>query len=192
MRKNYNFATQADLLEHLADRVDQTTADFVDLTVNLTSDQLRWRPEQNQWSIAECVSHILLVDGPYVSQIEKQYSVGPVDPAPSDAYMTSWAGRLMLNTVDPDTARRVPTVGAFKPVEIPVDFIADFVEHQERLKKSIKESAARNLNLVRVSSPVSKLIRFRLGECLHFLVIHQIRHLHQARRVRLDSNFPES
>lgn len=191
MRRNYNFETQRELLEYLTDRVNETTAEFVDLTVNLTADQLRWRPGKGQWSIAECISHILLVDGPYVSQIEDRIALGPVDPQPDSHYHTTWLGRLMLNTVDPATARRVPTAGAFKPVTIPVDFVTDLVKHQKRFKKNIASAAQRNLNLVRVSSPVSKLIRFRLGECLHFLVIHQIRHLNQARRVKQHPDFPK-
>jgi hypothetical protein len=190
MRRNNNFETQKDLLEYLSDRIDETTAKFVDMTVNLTADQLRWRPSPERWSVAECVSHLLLTDTPYVEEIERQYAAGPVEPRPNDPYMTTWVGRLMLNTVDPATARRVPTAGAFKPVKVPADFMADFIKHQRLLKKNVRDSANRNLNLVRVSSPVTKLLRFRLGECLHFLVIHQIRHLNQAHRVRQDPSFP--
>ncbi len=190
MRRNYSFENQKQLLEQLADQVDETTAKFVDMTVNLTADQLRWRPTGERWSIAECVAHLLLTDMPYVKAIERQYAAGPVDPQPDKPYMTTWLGRLMLNTVDPATARRVPTAGAFKPVTVPADFVADFVKHQQILKKNIHDSSNRNLNLVRVTSPVTKLLRFRLGECLHFLVIHQTRHLNQARVVRDDPSFP--
>ncbi|MCB0717182.1 MAG: DinB family protein [Bacteroidetes bacterium] len=190
MRRNYNYESQKDLLDHLTDRVDATTANFVDLTVNLSADQLRWRPEEGRWSIAECVSHILLIDSPYLDSIEDIFRKEPGSPQPDAPYKTTWIGRLMLNTVDPATARRVPTAGAFKPVTVPVDFMADFVRHEERMKKILAKSTSRNLNLVRVKSPVTNLLRFRLGECLHFLVIHQVRHLNQARRVRESPNFP--
>jgi hypothetical protein len=59
--------------------------------------------------------------------------------------------------------------------------VGDLLDQQDRLDAAI-EAASRADLTVRLASPASKFLRFRLGDVLLLLSRHQLRHLGQARR----------
>jgi hypothetical protein len=56
----------------------------------------------------------------------------------------------------------------------------------------MKKADGLDINRLKVSSPVSKLLKFRIGECFQFLLLHQRRHFLQAKNLTTLIDFPKS
>jgi hypothetical protein len=87
-------------------------ADQVRSTVNaafggLSSEQIKWKPSPSEWSIAQCLEHLLLLNKPYIPQIEKilagkrQASLWERAPL-----LPAFFGRLVLAAVQPASNKK--------------------------------------------------------------------------------------
>jgi len=176
----------------LAD-VAEVTAGVETLRADLTDEQLVWKPEPGVWNVLECIEHLIVVDGLYFPRIEAALAAaqGGGKDAP---FRPSFFGKTFLRYVSPDSKRKIKTFRLFEPppaltdVSVPARFIAQ----QAVLTALIQRADGADLNDNTFSSPVSRLIRFSLGEGLTLLVLHQQRHLQQARRLTQHPGFPGS
>ncbi|HEX5580297.1 MAG TPA: hypothetical protein VFX39_01900, partial [Gemmatimonadaceae bacterium] len=64
-----------------------------------------------------------------------------------------------------------------------------FLAQQCTLRGLIDRAHGYDLRAIRIHSPLSRLLTLRLGECLEMLVVHELRHLEQAERVREAAGF---
>lgn len=164
------------------------------LIASLSPEQLTWKPDRKVWSILECFDHLLTTNGLYLPRIaaaieaaEKsgENSVKPFKP-------TLFA-RLFIKSLRPGSGFKIKTFRVFKPQHGPqaLDVTTRFLEMQEELINLIKRADGSDVNAVKFSSPVSRLIRFSIGEGLSVLVVHEQRHLLQAQNIQLNTGFPE-
>jgi hypothetical protein len=65
-----------------------------------------------------------------------------------------------------------------------------FLACQALLLAAIEGADGLDLNRVRVTTPISRVLRISLGEALALATGHTRRHLDQARRVRAHPRFP--
>ena len=164
------------------------------LFASLSPDQISWKPDRKAWSILECFDHLLVVNEQYISRIKaaldkrETESLGYMTP-----YDPSWFARKFINSMQPGAGMRMKTFRTFKPQPHADDLEVTkrFLIQQKELLSLIREADSGNINDVKLSSPVSRLIRFTIGEALTMLVVHEQRHLLQAQNVQLHSRFPE-
>jgi hypothetical protein len=60
--------------------------------------------------------------------------------------------------------------------------VAEFVQQQETLLGCLRQAHNANLNAIRVPISITKFIRLKLGDVLQFVIMHNERHLLQAKR----------
>jgi hypothetical protein len=181
-----------DLAQSLRDAY--ATADEVQaLFGTLTEAQLTWKPAPDAWSIAECVEHLIVMGRLYYPRIagaiERADTVTGMPPPHRPTLM----GRLFHWLVRPG-GLKVKTFGLFKPKPMAVDAGTGdrFLRQQDELLDLIRRASDVDLNSARFSSPLSRLIRFNVGDGLGVMVAHQQRHLRQAHGVRQRPDFPGS
>ena len=164
-----------------------------DLVAPLTREQIFWKPAPERWSIAQCLDHLMVTGDQYYPRtrvaIDEARSRGLLSSAP---YAPSFIGKRFLGAVGPVIRFRIKARPIFDPAPVPRPTVVDdFFMHRGTLLELIRD--ADGVDLRRggtISSPLTRLLRFSIGECLEMLVVHEHRHLEQARRVVAEPGFP--
>ena len=160
---------------------------------NLTPEQLNWKPDAKQWSIGECLEHLIVSDTAYFPALERI--------AAGTYAMTAWErfspfsklfGRLLTGAVQEEATKKMPAPKLFQPTTGTLDLgvIDRFHAHQSALLGYIAACAERDLDTTVITSPPMHFVTYPLRSALQLLVQHQHRHLNQALRVKGHAGFP--
>lgn len=156
--------------------------------------QLNWKPGPDRWSVGECLDHLLNASASYFPTFEKLLA--------GTREATLWQkvpglpgllGGLMIRYLSPDSAKKMKAPLIFQPSRSDVsrDVVARFVDQQARLLGYMQACERIDPENVVISSPVTKLVPYSLMDAFRILVVHQQRHLQQARRVTESEAFPK-
>ena len=162
------------------------------LRADLSQEQLAWKPTPEAWSVLECFEHLIVTGELYHPRIRQ--GLGRARRTGADApFRPRLFGRLFLRSLDPEATRKLKTFNAFKPARGTDDvaIIDRFLAQQDDFRALLHEADGVDLNSGVFSSPLTRLLRFTVGEGLTIVVVHQQRHLGQARRLTQLSAFPE-
>ncbi len=178
-------------LRKLLDDLNTVTTETERLRATLSDAQCIWKPAPDVWNVLECFQHLIVTDELYYPRlrvaIEKAKREGGSAP-----FRPSLFGKTFIRYVSPESQRKIKTFRTFEPSPALTDLtvLQQFVDHQDALTALIRQADGINLNRGKFSSPASRLVRFSVGEGLTVLVVHQQRHLQQARRLAERPDFP--
>jgi hypothetical protein len=159
----------------------------------LDAGQLNWKPSPEQWSIAQCLDHLVNTNRQYFPLLE-----GVAKGTRKKSFLESlpvlpgFFGKMMLKALDPSNAKKRKAPGIFKPAgsQLSPAIVLEFVQHQQHLTRMIKATDAVDHKKTIVSSPVSGLITFSLKDAVRIIVVHEERHFMQAKRLLKANGFP--
>lgn len=187
------FADDLDVLTgHLSAVIDSARS----LADGLSDQQFNWKPSPAQWSIAQCVQHLVLT-GAFAANgqqaaIDKLKRAGRRSSGPySYRGIPAAMGRMLMKTVEPPVSKKYKTSRKVVPAEQHDHdaVVEQFVAVHERLATLLV--AAKGLDLGAASVPLAvPLFSMRLGQSLAFEIAHARRHLWQATQVRSSPQFP--
>jgi hypothetical protein len=169
---------------------DETLSDFG----KLTAHQLNWKPSTDQWSVAQCFDHLVTANQTYfplfdeVLSGEKKNTVWQGLP-----WLPAFWGKMVIKTVAPQTTRKRKAPTIFRPSSsnIDDDIIRRFVDQQNQIIRYMQGTEDLDLEKIKISSPVSRLIAYSLMDAYTIIITHEKRHVLQARRVTEMNGFPE-
>jgi len=154
---------------------------------SMSSEDLNWNPGIEKWSISQIIEHIIKTNTSYFP-IFDQLREGTFKTTffGKIPFMTSLFGILILNSVKPDRKRKLKTLNIWEPSTsfISADIVVHFKKHQQQLiqkVESLKELLDKNIV---IHSPANKYIVYTLDTSIEILVLHEERHLNQAREIR--------
>lgn len=169
---------------------DEVTAQFG----HLTPQQLNWKLDANQWSIAQCLEHLVAANESYFPTFEQvvtghnQTTLWQRVPL-----LPSLFGKLIVQAVSPEATRKLKAPKIYTPASSNVDgaIISRFVERQEQVIKYLNAMKDLPVEKIIISSPVTDLITYSLLDACRIIVGHEQRHLLQAKRVHSLNEFPK-
>ncbi len=167
----------ADALSILSD-IETAFAHLADSAINR-------QPGPNHWSIAQCLDHIVVSDRLYYESLRRVVVQGHrTKRCSEDSIRPGFLGRYFVRLMGPD-GRRIKSPRLFTPSSghRTVPLLADFADHQKELMELLRRADGLAVNVLRLSSPVSRIFRFSLGEIFLILLAHQKRHLNQAMAI---------
>ena len=173
---------------------EKNNATANDLVQGLTEEQLNWKPDAQQWSVAQCLEHLAVTskqfNGYFKQLIEGARLKWPTNGA--IPYRPSLVGGWLIKQVVPETTRKVPAPKVFKPSDSSSihDALGLFLKQQEEFVRFVRESEGVDYNRARLRSPVTPLMRYSLADAFVVTIVHGYRHLAQANRVKAMPNFP--
>ena len=170
---------------------DDTHASFG----NLSASQLNWKPSAERWSIAQCFDHLITSNKDYLPIIEsvrtgkKQSKFWERLPLWPDL-----AGKLLIKSLDPASTRKLKAPKNFQPAQSDVSetILDDFVAQQEQVIEGMKSTSHLDLEKIIVTSPALSFVAYSLLDAYRIIVVHEKRHLQQAKRVAQEPAFPRS
>ena len=148
--------------------------------------QLNWKPAPTEWSIAQCLEHLMLINTPYIGIFER-IARGEWRPTLKERlpFLPRLFGKLVLAVVQPDTKRKVKAAAAFLPSQsaIPADVVTRFAAHQAEVGRAMKAAASRDLARTIITSPVARFMTYSALDACRIVVTHEQHHMVQAERV---------
>lgn len=190
------FTDSSHFIATIVSEAEKNSATASDLVRGLSEQQLNWKPDAKQWSIAQCLEHLAITSRQFNSYFKQLIESARLKWPTKGAipYRPSLVGGWLIKQVVPETTRKVPAPKVFKPSDsssIP-DALALFLKQQEEFVRFVRESEGVDYNRARLRSPVTPLMRYSLADAFVVTIVHGYRHLAQANRVKAMPNFPNT
>lgn len=162
--------------------------------ISLNETQLNWKPAPSSWSVAECIEHLLLAFDGYIKGLATIIEKGNNEHVVAkNTFKISLAGKLMVFAVDPSIKIPIPAPLKFKPAkhkQYTHEVLKDFQHVIHLLSSQLEEGKNLDWNLLKITSPVTSLLKLKMGDTFEVLTLHTLRHLKQAQKVMLNEKFP--
>lgn len=147
----------------------------------LDEAELSWQPAPGEWSVGQCLQHLVLAFEMYVHNVMDALD----KPQPANAggiFRPSWWARRTLEwQFNPDT--KLSTLKRTNPpAPLGPDALERWLAQQERLSGMIDQAAQADLQTMCWFFKWLP-IRYNLGDYLNFFVSHDELHIDQAQRV---------
>lgn len=161
---------------------------------DLDEEQLNWRPDEQSWSIAQCLDHLNVTSrvylAPMLQAIEEARRKGSARKGP---IRPGFFGRWFVATMEPPPKRKLPAPRKIVPAvrKNKAELIEDWRRAQAELDAVLRDASGIDLNGTRFVNPFISLIRFSVGTGFQVLAAHERRHLWQAGQVRERAEFPQ-
>ena len=166
-------------------------ADVTKLLAGLNDANFNWKPDPNQWSIAQGLDHLNVLGSLYLPQFTEKIVQGPPLVGAQNHQM-GWLSRFFIKKMEPPISSKFKAPAPFVPApEKSLDAVVpEFMQLQELLAQQISLANNVDWSRVKVVSPASKLIHFNLTAAFAVITSHERRHLWQAWQIRSNPNFP--
>ena len=159
---------------------------------HLTPSQLNWKPSAERWSVAQCFDHLLTSNKGYLPIIDNVLAGYKRTFWQSMPVLPGLMGKLLVKSMDPASTRKVKAPKRFQPAQSDIrgSVINDFIDLQKQLVDKMKATEHLELEKIVITSPVAGVVVYSLMDAYRLIVVHEQRHLQQAKRVIEETGFP--
>jgi len=181
-------------LPALTSEAGAIAADFERVFGPLSREQLNWKRQADQWSVAQCFEHLIKINTAYFPQFRL---IEEGADAPSWRDRAPWLGRffgsMILRAVQPESQRKFKAAKHVEPSTSAIDegIIARFTAHQREVIQHMTLTGSRDLSAIVVTSAVAPVAFYSALDAFRILVAHERRHMAQAERVTRADGFPK-
>ena len=179
-------------ISKLVSELESISAEAQKTFVNLSAEQINWKPSATGWSVGQCFEHLIKSNELFYDELERIAS-GTRKNSLLENYspLSSFFGNLLINSLKKDARKfKAPTQKIVPPSEIDANIVELFAAHQSELIGKIKQTATADWQRTKITSPFMKLITYKLSDGFQVVVEHEKRHVRQAERVLKAENFP--
>ena len=164
------------------------------LLVRSSKEQLLWQPNDETWCMAQVVEHMRIVNDNYLKRAAEVIRGRRPSEPESQEYGPSGLGQRVINAMGPKGNFTMAVPKKFVPhlQSLPRDVTTLFLDQFAAVDVIIKESVGADLKKSKVSSPVSRLLKFQLGDVFKIILVHNDRHLRQIDRLQRISGYPQN
>jgi hypothetical protein len=186
-------AKEQDMIGRLLEDVEQIGERARRLTAPLSDAQMGWTPPDGGWSAGQVLEHLLISDRSYV--VRMRPLIDTARARATEAAPASWrptlAGRFLIKSLAPGATRKLPAPSIYRPGPSPrPGVVAEYLRSLDDLASLMRAARGLDLGRLRMSSPVSRLIRLHVGDGFAIMVVHAQRHLGQIERLLKSPGFP--
>ena len=189
-----NTVPQSEHLARLLRDTNEVDARVKAVAERLDEAQLRWTPPDGAWGAGQIFEHLCISNDSYLVRLRALIARPNAPRAAADAvWKPSVMGGLLARSVSPQGTRKLSAPKIYRPPPQPrAHVVEEFLRQQEQLRELLTASAALDWRRIRLSSPVTPLIRLNLGDAFTVLVVHAQRHTGQLERLVARADFPAS
>ena len=158
-----------------------------ELTAGLSEAQFNWRPGPSNWSIEECLAHLVMVGHCEIGFLQDAIRLGEERGLKGTGpYIYGSIDRYIVSLTEPPVREPMPAPRRFVPLHgQPQTAILPTFDHvQSQFLQLLDQAEGLDLARVKVVTPISRWLKMSLGMMFAQIAAHERRHLEQARRVR--------
>lgn len=160
----------------------------------LSFEQLNWKPNEETWSIAQCLDHLVVTNKEEIPAIKKGLS-GEHNKSIWERLplLSSVMGKFIVNSVDPENSRKNRAPKVFQPSEsdIGTEIVEEYLKTSKIVQALIEKAAGVPSRRMVITSPVAKVATYSIHNALKIIVLHDQRHFNQAVGVLESEGFPK-
>jgi hypothetical protein len=184
----------------LITEMDANVSHLESLAHGLSNAQFNWKPDPKRWSMAECVTHLNIVNRGDIAPLEAAITQGRAGNRTGEGPFTyGFLSRKFIATMEPTSGSKIKAPKAYIPPP-QADKDATVTEYRRiatELRRLAKNADGLHLSRIKTAMPalpaaLRPFVKMALGARLHLITAHDRRHLSQAERVRDDPGFPKS
>jgi hypothetical protein len=184
------------LLSGLADNVQSIITDVEGEFLELNETVLNYKSNATSWSILECFEHLNRYNRFYNTAFENAIAKSTALTVEHEA-KSGWIGKKFIAMMHPDNTRKIKTVKNMNPLlgqqsKLTRSTIHEFLKHQHALLIILDTAKRVDLNRANVPVEFFRMIKMRLGDAFQFVIVHEQRHLIQARAIMRSARVSES
>jgi len=175
-------------------RIQRVTQEVMQNFSDLSPQQLNWQPSASQWSVAQCLDHIITSNKTYFPVFENILSGKKEDKfLEKIPLLPEWWGKTLIKALDPSNTKKSKTFPVFQPrqSDIPPTIVEDFATHNEQLIQYFEKLDQLSLNQIIITSPAASFVTYSLRDAVYILTNHEERHVLQAKNVMVLPEFPQ-
>jgi hypothetical protein len=155
------------------------------LVSKLTADQIVRRPQPNSWSVAECLTHLIIsADGFF--DVWRREIAGARDKGQTGAppFHQDFWGWLLTWSLEPPSRFKMKAPKIIQPVAVgPADSILpDFLDRQRRISEAMESARGLAIDKIKIASPVDPRVHYSIWSSFCLNAAHERRHVWQAAR----------
>lgn len=167
-------------------RLQALTQAYQEAFSRIPSEVLNAKPGPDRWSIGQCIDHVITTNQQFFPLfdeiIQGNYRPTFYERLP---FLPRLFGRMILQSVHPDTLRKIPTAPVFEPSQSTIsgNIVKEFVAQQEMLADYVERMTSLPLRRLILTSPAAKFAIYSLWHAVEIILAHEARHLLQAEEV---------
>ncbi|MBD1428135.1 DinB family protein [Sphingobacterium litopenaei] len=147
-------------------------------------ETLTWRPNESSWNILECIEHLNRYADYYLPEIRE--AIQNSNSTPNSDFKSSWLGNYFAQSMLPkDKPNKMKTFKSKNPIHqnLSIEVLDKFLNQQNDLINLLMQARYVNLNITKIKTSLSSLIRINLGDTFKFYINHIMRHLKQIENI---------
>lgn len=161
--------------EHLA---------FAESMLLKSDTELNKRLTNESWSVLECLEHLNWYGNFYLPEIKNRIETSSTKTTAE--FKSGWLGNYFAQSMLPkDNLNKMKAFKSMNPIHssLSKNTVTVFIDQQKQLLDLLDSAKEIDLNKVKTSISITKLIKLKLGDTFRFLIYHNKRHLVQAKKV---------
>jgi uncharacterized damage-inducible protein DinB len=176
------------------DQLNEAVTTVRNSFIQLTEEQLNWKPLPEKWSIAQCLDHLVNSDEAYYPVFEKIIS-GTHTPSlwtrisPFSTFFGNWLTKNSGAVVN----KKIKNPKIFSPAYSRIDtgIVKRYIDHVETMKSYVGKLTKMDTDKIKIASPASAIVTYSLADAITLLTGHEIRHVTQAINIFNHPQFPK-
>ncbi|MGD0619315.1 MAG: DinB family protein [Bryobacteraceae bacterium] len=175
----------------LISELDTSDQRAKELANGLTPLQLNWKPNEDAWSVGQCLEHLRVTNEVYLPAIAAPLTARKLGAV--EDITPGWFGRWFIrNYIEPSSeSKRARAPKKIAPgTKVDPHILDLFLTSNRAARELVRRASDHDVNRIRFKNPFIPLLRFTVGTGLEIVSRHQRRHLLQAERVKQGADFP--
>ena len=189
MATNFRTAT----IEELCLAAEALLREIETVFGDLDDEQLCWQPVPGEWSIGQCLDHLVVTNRVYFPKL-RAIIQGAYHPTFWERVplLPALFGPQLVRMMEPGQAPGMQAPAVFQPgaAETRAGNVAEFAAMQRELLALMQACTSLDAARIVVASPAAAWVTYSLLDALRIIVTHERLHLGQARQVMAQRAFP--
>ncbi|MBW3522327.1 DinB family protein [Chryseobacterium sp. NKUCC03_KSP] len=163
--------------------ITEQNIQFTENLLNEADEKLNFRLSEKSWSVLECLEHLIRYGNFYIPEISKRIEIS--DTKSTDIFNSGVLGNYFANSMLPkEKLNTMKTFKSMDPLHSKLDksVLNEFIAQQKQMIHLLNDAENIDLNKVRTSISITKLIQLKLGDTFRFVIYHNLRHVEQAKK----------
>jgi uncharacterized damage-inducible protein DinB len=173
--------------------VEQLTQQFTAQINVLSPTQLNWKPNATDWSVGQCLDHVITANQTYFPQLDQILAgARPTRFWERLPLAPTLFARLLIASLNPDRRYSMRTAKVFEPTlsRVEPEILATFTQHQQQLIERMQACTRLDAARIIITSPAASFVTYSLLDAFRILVVHEQHHLAQITTIRALREFP--
>lgn len=152
--------------------------------LEISEDILQKKPNEQSWSVLDCLEHLNLYGDFYVPEIKKRLNQSKSKNQSN--FKSGFLGnKFALDMLPKKNMKKMNTFKSKNPISSKLDkekVILRFINQQEEMLILLENAKTKNLSNIKTSITLP-LLKFRLGDTFRFVIYHNKRHIVHAKNI---------